>query len=212
MKFRTSVLSGVLALACAPAAFAADTVDLSVTGTIVPTACTPTFSGGGVVDLGQINASALKATGETQFNVYNASTLDIDCSGQVKFAIRTVDNRAGTEAGAQAADRFGLGVASGGEKIGHFSLAAHGIKLDGVSNGVHLLSNDGGATWVDTWSDSSFQDSSLRAFTVSAYAPESVQHASMSVMADVWIADRSTLPLSTQIDIDGNVTFEVVYL
>ena len=48
-------ISTTLLLACAPAVLAAGTTDLSVSGTITPSSCTPSLSGGGseVVSVGQ---------------------------------------------------------------------------------------------------------------------------------------------------------------
>ena len=51
-----------LLIACAPMAFAASSADLSVTGLITPSACTPSLSDGGIVDHGKLTVKDLKRT------------------------------------------------------------------------------------------------------------------------------------------------------
>lgn len=51
----------MLTLLLAPPAFAASTSDLSVKGSITPSACEPLISGGGVVDFGKMSVGSLNA-------------------------------------------------------------------------------------------------------------------------------------------------------
>ena len=51
---KTRILSSLLSLACAPSVLAASTVDLSVHGLIVPAACMPQLSSGGLIDYGKV--------------------------------------------------------------------------------------------------------------------------------------------------------------
>ncbi|EDU0618146.1 TPA: DUF1120 domain-containing protein [Salmonella enterica subsp. salamae serovar 53:z4,z24:-] len=58
--FKKGVLVAALAMT-ASSVMAADSIDLKVTGKIIPPACTPAFaSGGGTVDFGDILTSSLQ--------------------------------------------------------------------------------------------------------------------------------------------------------
>lgn len=98
------LLATLLASTTLPA-MAGDAIDIKVIGTISPTACTPTASGGGVVDYGNIKPSTLDATGTT---VLPAKTLNftIQCSGEANVALRASSNR-GVAANAGTANSTG---------------------------------------------------------------------------------------------------------
>lgn len=57
MKLKLLAASAMLAMS--PALVSAQSVDLTITGSVVPTSCTPSLSGGGVVGLGRHSASTL---------------------------------------------------------------------------------------------------------------------------------------------------------
>ena len=59
MKLTLKALATALLISASAAAMAASSVDLSVKGVITPNACTPSLSGGGVVDYGKISAKDL---------------------------------------------------------------------------------------------------------------------------------------------------------
>ena len=60
-----AALSATALIGVAPYALAASSTDLTVTGIITPNACTPTLSGGGIVDHGKFSAKDLNAGHET---------------------------------------------------------------------------------------------------------------------------------------------------
>ncbi|PNA52870.1 hypothetical protein C1Y14_34105, partial [Pseudomonas sp. MPR-R5B] len=62
MKKPLAALATLVMLATSGAAVAASSVDLTVTGLITPTACTPSLSANGVVDHGKISAKDLSPT------------------------------------------------------------------------------------------------------------------------------------------------------
>ena len=84
---------------------AADSIDIKVIGTINPTACTPSASGGGVVDYGNIKPSALSATGTTVLDVKTLA-FSIQCTGETNVTLRANSNR-GTAADAGPANTTG---------------------------------------------------------------------------------------------------------
>ncbi|EMI5491517.1 DUF1120 domain-containing protein [Providencia stuartii] len=88
------LLVSLLASATLPA-MAADSVDISVIGTISPTSCVPTASGGGVVDYGNINPNSLNATGPTVLPAKTVN-LSISCDGEAYVALRANSNRTNT--------------------------------------------------------------------------------------------------------------------
>lgn len=76
-------------------AMAADSVDISVIGTISPISCVPSASGGGVVDYGNIKPDALTSGVPT---VLPAKTVNISisCDGKTSVALRATSNRPNT--------------------------------------------------------------------------------------------------------------------
>ena len=65
MKTLLSTVAASVMLVTGATAFAASTVDLAVKGLIVPSACTPTLSGGGIIDHGKISAKDLRPNNPT---------------------------------------------------------------------------------------------------------------------------------------------------
>ena len=86
------MMNAVKKTACALAVLAtstaamAESVDVKVIGTITPTACKPTLSGGGTVDYGIIPPASLK---KDAFNQLDKRQLDfaITCDAPAKVAI-----------------------------------------------------------------------------------------------------------------------------
>ena len=89
------ILTAAIASSCGFNAYAADSIDISVIGTISPAACVPLAAGGGVIDYGFISPSQLAETGPT---VLEAKTLgfSIACSADINVAVRGVSNRPST--------------------------------------------------------------------------------------------------------------------
>ena len=79
-------------------ALSAESIDISVIGTISPAACTPIASGGGVVDYGFINPDQLakgvddKAAGTTVLDVKTIG-FTVQCDAEANVAIRAKSNR-----------------------------------------------------------------------------------------------------------------------
>ena len=90
-------------------AFSADSVDISVIGTISANSCTPASSGGGVVDYGFIKQDMLAETGPTILPVKTVA-FSINCSGPMNVALRAYSNRPGTVTDAGVENIAGTGV------------------------------------------------------------------------------------------------------
>ncbi|EPL9571621.1 DUF1120 domain-containing protein [Providencia rettgeri] len=88
------LLASLLSTAAIPA-LSADSVDISVVGTISSASCTPSAGGGGVVDYGFIKPEALAAKGPTVLSVKTIG-FTISCDASANVALRASSNRMGT--------------------------------------------------------------------------------------------------------------------
>ncbi|CAG4905894.1 DUF1120 domain-containing protein [Paraburkholderia gardini] len=220
---KNTLLAALLA-ATSVGAFAADSVDLKVIGTIVPASCTPTISGGGIVDFGRIPASSLSATAATLLPAKNA-TLTVTCDAPVAVGITTVDNRSGTSGSASSvlplstAPSQVLGVGSvGGKTVGAYNVGflKTGITADGnAADGIY--SQDGGTTWsAFVHPFGTMIQPGVR--THSWAAPGQTVPAAFTTITqplEIDLALNKTAdmpPLNTEVPIDGLATFSLVYL
>lgn len=199
----------------AVSAFAAS-VDLKVIGTITPASCTPTFSGGGIIDYGTMPASTLSATAQTTLPD-KTSALTITCDAAVKYGVSVLDNRAAsavntlnTIAGYTAANKFGLGAVNG-VNIGTYSIQLTSPTPDSGTTNI-LNSTDSGATW--TASNGAVANNAMIGFGNSATATTATPHKTMNIGVRVVaaIVPANSLPLSSSVKIDGSTTFTVSYL
>jgi hypothetical protein len=213
-------LASVLATAITPALALASSTDLTVTGTITPEACTPSFAGGGNVYLGKIPAKDLNETTQTELPAQDIS-LQITCISSTTVAIKVFDNRATTALPGIIVDGisnsrhiFGMGAVES-TKIGGYGLR-HGIPtIDGVQStlmwdmlltnswqlpAAPLVAKEGGVNVMYSWGDS----------ISTGPAAGRVHHFPMSLVPV--IGPSNALPITADISIDGAATFELVYL
>ena len=141
MNTRLTTLAVSALLLSSANAFAASSVDLTVKGLIVPSACTPSLSGGGMIDHGKVSAKDLNPDRGTAIGVHTLS-MTVDCDAPIQFALHPIDNRA---ASGLTTD-FGLGFINETQKLGHFSLTWRGMVADGVTV-QPIASMDQGKTW-----------------------------------------------------------------
>ncbi len=131
-----------VAVAVLPTLVVAESVDLSVTGTIIPTSCVPAFAGGGTVDLRKISAATLNKTTQTLLPTHNIS-LHINCDAPAPVEVSVRDNRAATKLpgisdGAGQSDPvlfYGLGEING-TRIGGFALRHGTPETDGTGRAL----------------------------------------------------------------------------
>ncbi|CQJ67417.1 MULTISPECIES: DUF1120 domain-containing protein [Yersinia] len=208
---------------------AADTATLTITGTVAPSACVPSFSNGGVVDFGTITSASLNPTGPSVLEPRRI-TFSVNCEGPVKVAFNAQDNRVGTavgytpfspspndgsEVGLAPQYMAGLGTDSSNNNIGSVRLTS--VASSGVANGATadiLGTVDGGAGFslitngiltVDgsrwhTWG------------TVGSAKPVAITTASVEQDVAVSLNKKVNLDLTNAIHLDGNVTYTLVYL
>ncbi|CAI2418064.1 DUF1120 domain-containing protein [Serratia proteamaculans] len=231
-----------ITLISASSAFAADTVDLNVGGTIAATACTPTLSGGGTIDFGDIKTDTLK---QDDYTALPEKQIDITitCDGPTKIALHAINNRIGSMgAGGSGGDTtgepasrgpdgtapvVGLGM-DGNTKIGSYSLAMKNtyVTADGGAPNVLTLNQATSGTTAGHWMYSPKQSlykygwpNSLVSWGppisgTSGVLSKVVAVKTMSTTLSVlaYINKASALDLTKPIKLDGSTTLEVVYL
>ncbi|WP_454889492.1 DUF1120 domain-containing protein [Serratia quinivorans] len=219
------------AVFCASSAFAADSVDLKVIGTITPVACTPTLSGGGTVDYGTIKADTLKADAYT---VLPIKSLDfaITCDGNAKLALRGINGRIGSLAGATegvsgfgnidsgvfgagVGGNAGLGLTSDNKKIGGYAarVTTASVKADNIAVDT-IYRNDPADNWFAN-SSGLFMNSSNRQIswaTTGTVVPVAFKTLAGTLEVQAFINKSSELDITKPIKLDGLTTIELVYL
>ncbi|WP_236202367.1 DUF1120 domain-containing protein [Pseudomonas carnis] len=207
MKTRlTTLAAGVLLLGSATT-FAASSVDLTVKGLIVPSACTPSLSGGGVVDHGKISAKDLNLDDATYLDK-RTLTMTVNCDAPIQFALHPIDNRASSS---MDSSYFGLGFINDTQKLGYYYLTlSNPVADDGV-----VVQTIGSTDQGQTWFKEKFLDPDLYMSVASMEdltLPLAVKDLSVDVGVSTAIHRADGLDLSNEVTIDGSATLEVKYL
>ncbi|PMX11324.1 MULTISPECIES: DUF1120 domain-containing protein [Pseudomonas] len=216
MKTLLLALTAGAWLAPVSTAQAASTVDLRVTGLITPMACTPVFSGGGLVEFGKISQQDLNQATGTRLPL-KSLTLTVSCNAPGRYALRMRDNREGS-AHVNSEIYYGLGYDNSGNKVGVYSL-----KFDPKQTVASPLpqvfgteSTTGGAAWrTANQNPIDIGARSLLGFTDiegSTDGPAAIQTLTSTLTLEAVINAKQNLDLSTDIPLDGSATLEVVYL
>lgn len=206
MKIRISLLSSALLLAMTSSAFAASSVDLTVKGVITPSACTPNLPGD--IDYGKIAAKDLSPDSHTWLE-HRTLKLSVNCDAATLFAIRTVDNRAGSS----TTGTFGLGLTDENEKLGGFELSL--LSHTSETPSTALIQYPWSPTWTVLYPDDGVTPNTLVGFggrSDSGWAPQPLQDVVMDISVRGAIAPTNTLTLDSEVAMDGSATFEVNYL
>lgn len=208
MKKYLAALSTTALMSFAPFALAASSTDLTVTGFITPSACTPGLSGGGNIDLGKIPVKDLNPDPD-RFTRLEPQPIQFSmtCNSPTFFALDPIDNKAGTSW--REPDGFGLGLTDAGEQVGHFWIYALNPQADGQPVAT-TVSTDGGANWANgEWIGKGYLTS------VSALGnPLPLAATNVAWVFEIIpiIAPKNSLTLTDQVTIDGSVTIDVKYL
>lgn len=189
-----------------PYAQAASSTDLTVTGTITPSACLPSLTGNGVVDFGKISAKDLNQTSNTRLEERTVS-LSVKCDAATTFALKGIDNRLGSS---DTNSMFGLGKINGTQNIGRYMLSMMSAIADGVAV-QPIKSKDGQTGWHGHlfWMPGDY--ASVGAMT-DATQPINVQDLTMELVLDTYINRADGLDLTNEVTIDGSATLEMNYL
>ncbi len=218
ISMKKQLLSVTLLAAMTPFAAQAASVDLLVTGTVIPTSCVPSFNGGSTVDLGRIHSAALSPTAQNNLPARNV-TLRIQCDAPAAVEVSVVDNRFATKAPGlifnnqtSDANYYGLGNVQG-VGIGGFALLAnrayaggypHELLVRSSLNPVWGVASNGlvlGAPLSYSWGVNATQ------------GPVAVTQHALEMRVAAVIRPTSQLPAVTdEYKLDGSVTFEMKYL
>lgn len=209
MKNLLAALSATALIGFAPFALAASSTDLTVTGTITPSACTPLLSGNGEVQLGKISAKDLNPDPD-RFTRLDKQymKLTVTCNAATTFALDPTDNRAGTSA--DDPEAFGLGQTKKLQNIGEFWVDIDSVQADGQP-AVAIMSRDKeNPNWVvGPWIMAG------RITSISAPGtptPLPATEVAMDLVIAPFIAPTKNLDLTQDVTIDGSVTIDVMYL
>ncbi|POZ15139.1 hypothetical protein C3Z09_15775 [Lelliottia aquatilis] len=218
--------AAVLVISTANSAFAADTADLKVQGTLIMGSCTPTLSSGGVVDFGKISVGSLNTADVNQLGTKEI-TLTLTCKSPTKVAWVATDDRSdsvvdtkpvtGTEAAPFTTDEFGLGKTVGGVKLGSYALLAANKEepvVDGAQGHVGF-SDDDAATWTAGSGAGTYSHgdgSRLITFVDTTGIPVAFTTASDILRVGASIQDSTTLAITDDTPLDGQATISVKYL
>lgn len=205
------VALGLAGLGCSMvnAAFAAETADLTVRGTITLGACTPTLDNGGVVDLGKTRLADIG----TGINLPDHHiNLNIACTAPTAVGFTTTDNRAGTSTYIDP-QMFGLGE-SEGKKLGRYDIVFRDATYD-TTNGAPVVTADGGQTYKElgvSLADNLYADAS-HVYTVAKHGQLTAQPFQNGVF-DLTIEARldPEAGLTADATLDGAATISIVYL
>lgn len=195
-------------------ASAAQTADLTVTGTIEPASCTPTFPNGATIDYGNIAASSLKQDA-LNYLASKSTTLNITCNAPAKFYLSFVDNKSTTipaGIGTTGSVYYGLGTTSKGGPIGAYTIGLNGATATAGSPRF-LVSNDSGATW--TASSGSTRSPGFRyawGDGTTSLTPAAFSSITANVSVNAIIDKASNLPLADQTTLDGSATITLTVL
>nr|WP_314528577.1 DUF1120 domain-containing protein [uncultured Pseudomonas sp.] len=208
MKDFLAALAGALLIAHGTLALAATSTDLSLKGSITPSACTTGLSNNGLVDYGKISFHDLNETGVTELPE-TFFKLVVNCEGRSLFALDAYDNRSP----ASPSNSFVMGRISPTKWIGTYFLTLHNIQLDDPS-AYSIYSNDEGATWIYN-PEGYVPAHTLIAFgnhTSGVGAPIPLKTVSLDLLVEPFIFPKNQIPAGATVALDGSTTFELRYL
>ncbi|WP_411381068.1 DUF1120 domain-containing protein [Pseudomonas sp. MPB26] len=206
-------LVGALLIAGCTFVQAASSVDLTVKGSITPSACVPSITQGGIVDFGKVAAKDLSLNSTTPLPDANLG-LSLICEAPTLFALHGKDNRVGT-AYYDHSHLYGLGIANGdpNQKLGNYRFEVFNPVAD--TEVIPLFSIDRGQLWIANPVGSYFQHTAWLAFGEhlnGVNAPKPVGNVTVDLRIRASIAPLRTLTVTEEIPLDGSVTVDVIYL
>lgn len=191
--------------------------ELSLRARVVPAACVPSLSNGGVVSYGTLSAKELKVDRET---VLATKTLlfSVACDAATPFAVRMQDNRNGSATGGTDETSYGLDLDGAGNKIGRFYVQADPANFS--ADTLTTLFRTDSTTAGRAWSNSSSQAIPLGANSYLGFTdragdnggPVSIQNLSGSLQIRAILAPSQTMDLRNDVHLNGSGTIEIIYL
>lgn len=207
MKASLIVLASAVFIANGPLALAASSTDLTVKGSITPSACVPAMSQDGIVEYGKIPAKDLLIDRAT-FLPPVTLQLKVTCAAQTLFALNTRDNRLGTAHVSQPY-YYGLGLINGNQKLGKYEIGVFNPVADTLV--YPLFSFDYGTTWIVNSFGSYMGHDYWNAFGDTP-TPKALSSVTVDLRIATSIAPARGLTLAGEVPLDGSATLDVVYL
>ncbi|WP_353631794.1 DUF1120 domain-containing protein [Pseudomonas canadensis] len=207
-KLLCTSVAGLLIGSALPA-FAASTTDLTVKGMIVPSACTPSLTPGGTINVGRLSVKDLNQDARTLLTPVTLQ-LSINCEASTLFAMTATDNRADS---ATSVVELGIGKTTAGEPIGGY-LVLLGKVIADQAPVQPIGSMNNGRTWLSMFADEGWQTD----MWVSIKQPGAVsvpipaKDTQMEFLVNPFIHPAKNLTISQDTGIDGSATISVVYL
>lgn len=215
-------------LATTSTAVMAESIDVKVIGTITPTSCKPTLTGGGSIDYGTIAPASLK---KDELNQLDNKQLDftITCDTPAKIALKAINGRPNTAAGTTETGSFGgmvpAGISNdngnwvvglgldGSKKVGGYNMALSDVSADGAAVD-YLEAKDSDQAWYKKSKNLLFWN---QPFKVSWSKPGTLTPIAFTTLAgklnvQAYINKVSELDLTKPVKLDGLATLELVYL
>ncbi|KNC12614.1 DUF1120 domain-containing protein [Pseudomonas sp. RIT-PI-a] len=218
MHFVYPMAVGVALITALTSALAAPSVEVMVSGSIIPGGCTPSLNNPGI-DHGKIAANELSADQPTSLAARpREATLLIACEAPTLYGIRAIDNRGDSVFQSSSGTYYGLGYTPAGEKIGAHVLRIVPARssIDGKPAFVPLGSAD-----ASRWLPAEGNPRSLRANgQLAGFAAESgvstgpvpIKSAVVGLSSSLVIAPTSGLTLTSEVPMEGSATLELTYL
>lgn len=208
-KSPTLLASALLSLSALSPAYA-NTVEVTITGSIRPAACTPALAGGGLIDYGVIAPSELNAATPTPIGTRSVA-LTVTCTAPVAWALRAVDQRAASVGANADGLHFGLGKTAADQNIGYYSISLADALADGATVRA-LRSNDRFATVIEHAGLSSAANWASALALPGVTQPIANQLATANVQIEAFINPAEGLTLTNDAVLDGQATLELIYL
>lgn len=222
------LLSAAALVALTPLLASAQSADLSMSGAIIPTSCAPSFSGGGIVNLGRNSASGLNTATQTEIRNSDEFSLTITCDTPLGagLAFKVHDNNAATleptiippgGGGFHQVYGFGLG-AHEGVNIGSYSIFFVRGTVDGALASNLILNHFPGGTlrgWQNSGRpvlQSSPQTNVLFSLGSAAAGPTNGQDYVFTMRVRPAIRPSDDLNIIDEFPLAGSATFTLVYL
>ncbi|TFY92627.1 DUF1120 domain-containing protein [Pseudomonas kairouanensis] len=205
--FSRRLVTLCLCLTATPA-FCASTVDVTLTGRITPSACTPTLSPSGIVDHGRVPARTLNQYEFTQLPSKNLA-LNVSCNEPVLFVLVGVDNRAESSVGPGFYYGLGTNIHAPRERLGSVSLAIR--EASGDNQGVLVLaSSNKGETWFPE--SNAYPNNFMGFARPGTLVPEPHRLISATLQINTSINAAAYLTLDQEVPLDGSIVLDLRYL
>lgn len=187
---------------------AASTVDLRVTGRVIPDACHIELTNGGSVDHGRIASHSLNPD---EYTVLPSRTLElhVQCARPMLFALVGVDNRAESSMAPDFFYGLGRNIHAPSERLGSVALSYRNPVGDAQPMQV-LASTSNGESWTP---DPNAYPRSYMAFAPAGdRQPDFVSQLTVQLQVDTAINFSQQLTLDQEVPLDGSIVLDLRYL